>query len=69
MERLARRFKVSTLVILRRILDMGEISEDTFWGIWHEEIERLKSFERRSGDGGDFYRTLGVRISRRFANA
>ena len=69
MERLARRYKVSTLVILRRILDMGEISEDVFWEIWYEEIERLKSFDRKAGDGGDFYRTLGMRISKRFANA
>lgn len=69
MERLARRYKVSTLVILRRIYDMGEISRDTFWEIWYEEIERLKAFERKPGDGGDFYRTLGVRISKRFASA
>ncbi len=69
MERLAHRYKVSTLVILRRIFDMGAIRQETFWEMWYKELERLKSFERQQGDGGDFYRTLGVRISKRFARA
>ena len=69
MERLAHRFKVSTLVILRRIFDLGAIGRDTFWETWNTELERLLKIERRGGSGGDFYRTLGVRISRRFANA
>ena len=69
MERLAQRFKVSTLVILRRIFDLGAIDRDTFWETWNAELERLLKIERRGGSGGDFYRTLGGRISRRFANA
>jgi len=69
MERLAHRYKVSTLVILRRIFDMGAIRQETFWEMWYKELEWLKSFERQQGDGGDFYRTLGVRISKRFASA
>ena len=69
MERLARRYKVSTLVVLRRIFDMGAIDSEIFWETWNEELERLKKIERRSGSGGDFYRTLGVRISKRFARA
>jgi Zn-dependent peptidase ImmA (M78 family) len=68
-ERLARRYKVSTLVVLRRLFDMNAISRETFWETWHEEFERLINIERRSGNGGDFYRTLGVRISKRFASA
>ncbi len=69
MEQLARRYKVSTLVILRRIFDLGAISRDIFWETWNTELEKLLRIERRSGDGGDFYRTLGVRISKRFASA
>ncbi|MCD6116776.1 ImmA/IrrE family metallo-endopeptidase [bacterium] len=69
MERLARRYKVSTLVILRRIFDLGAINREDFWETWNIEFERLLKIERRSSDGGDFYRTLGVRISRRFASA
>lgn len=69
MERLARRYKVSTLVILRRIFDMGAINEDTFWEAWHLEFERLLNIEHRSGTGGNFYHTLGVRISKRFVSS
>ena len=54
MERLAHRFKVSTLVILRRILDLGAIDRDTFWKTWNTELERLLKIERRGGSGGDF---------------
>lgn len=69
MKRLAQHYKVSTLVVLRRIFDMGAISEEIFWNTWNEEFDRLIKLERRSGSGGDFYRTLGVRISKRFARA
>jgi len=69
MERLARRYKVSTLVVLRRIYDMGAIAGKTFWETWNAEFERLLKIERRSGNGGNFYRTLGVRISKRFTRA
>jgi Zn-dependent peptidase ImmA (M78 family) len=69
MERLARRYKVSTLVVLRRIFDKNAISEELFWNKWNEELERLKNIESRSGSGGDFYRTLGTRISKRFISA
>jgi|LQYC01.1.fsa_nt_gi Zn-dependent peptidase ImmA (M78 family) len=69
MERLARRYKVSTLVVLCRIFDLRAIAGETFWEIWNKELERLKKFDRRSGTGGDFYRTSGVRISKRFARA
>lgn len=69
MERLARYYKVSTLVVLRRIFDMGVIAVETFWKNWNEELDRIKKIERPSGDGGDFYRTLGVRTSRLFTKA
>ncbi len=66
---LARRYKVSTLVILRRLLDMGALNEETFWNTWNAELKRLLEIERTGRGGGDFYRTLGVRISKRFARA
>jgi Zn-dependent peptidase ImmA (M78 family) len=37
LDRLARRFKVSTLVILRRIHDVGGLNKDEFWQAYHEE--------------------------------
>lgn len=65
--RLARYFKVSSLVILRRIHDAGGITKNQFWQAYHEEIERLGSLP--SGSGGNFYLTQAARVSKRFARA
>ena len=65
--RLARRFKVSTLVILRRIHDMGELSRDEFRSIYREEIGRLQDLQRSRG--GDAIRNVGPRVSKRLARA
>lgn len=66
-DRLARRFKVSTLVILRRIHDVGGLSREAFWQAYEEEIARLCALPK--GSGGDFYLTLGARASKTFARA
>lgn len=64
--RLARRFKVSSLVILRRLFEVGAFhSEQQFWRAYREERERV----RELAGGGDFYRTLGARASKRFEHA
>lgn len=65
--RLARRFKVSTLVILRRILDVGGLSQREFWEEYHAEVARLRAIPRASG--GNFYLTQAARVSKRFAAA
>jgi Zn-dependent peptidase ImmA (M78 family) len=65
--RLARRFKVSTLVILRRIYDAGGIGREEFWNAYADELKRLEAIRR--GSGGDFYLTQEARLSRRFAGA
>ena len=65
--RLARRFKVSTLVVLRRIHDVGGLTQDQFWRAYREELERLRAMP--SGSGGDFYLTLSARAGKRFARA
>ncbi len=69
MSRLARSFKVSTLVVLRRLLDAQWIDRETFELHWRRESERLTALNRGSGGGGDFYRTTLARVSRRFARA
>ena len=69
MQRLARQFKVSTLVILRRLHDLGAIDRETLWDIYRKELERLKALSRTTGSGGDFYNSLGARVSKRFARA
>lgn len=67
LDRLARLFKVSTLVILRRIYDVGGLSRADYWKAHNEELGRLRSRSRTSG--GDFYLTLGARVGKRFARA
>ena len=67
MDRLARRFKVSTLVILRRIHDAGGITQDRLREAYEEELERLRAIPR--GTGGDFYLTQAARVGKRFACA
>jgi Zn-dependent peptidase ImmA (M78 family) len=67
LERLARRFKVSTLVVLRRIHDAGGLTRDQLWRAYERELERLRAVPRSTG--GDFYLTQGARIGKRFARA
>jgi len=66
-DRLAQRFKVSKLVILRRILDAGGLSRQAFWQAYEEELACLRALPK--GSGGNFYLTLGARASKRFARA
>jgi Zn-dependent peptidase ImmA (M78 family)/transcriptional regulator with XRE-family HTH domain len=65
--RLARFFKVSTLVILRRLCDAGVMSPDDMWQACKEEVARLQASPRARG--GDFYLTQAARVSKRFARA
>lgn len=39
--RLARTYKVSTLVVLRRLLDAGQLDHESFTVIWDDEFTRL----------------------------
>jgi Zn-dependent peptidase ImmA (M78 family) len=67
LDRLARRFKVSTLVILRRIHDAGGLPQDRLWQAYETELERLRAIPK--GNGGDFYLTQATRVSKRFSPA
>ncbi len=67
--RLARRFKVSTLVALRRIFDAGGITRANFQEAYGEENARLRAAMPKSSGGGDFYLTQAARVSKRFARA
>jgi len=65
--RLARVFKVSTLVILRRIHDAGGLTREQLWAEYEAELARLRRIDRPSG--GDFYLTTAARVGKRFARA
>lgn len=66
-ERLARRFKVRSLLILRRIPDAGGLTREQFRQAYEAEIERLCALPK--GSGGSFYLTRATRVSKRFAGA
>ncbi len=68
LQRLGRHFKVSTLVILRRLFDAGRIDRETLDAAWQGELERLKRVAP-VGPGGDFYNTLGAHVGQRLARA
>jgi Zn-dependent peptidase ImmA (M78 family) len=67
LRRLARRFKVSTLVVLRRLLDAGRLNRRAFNEVWQAEIDCLRDIA--GAGGGDFYRSTVSRVSRRFVRA
>jgi Zn-dependent peptidase ImmA (M78 family) len=66
--RLTRTFKVSSLVILQRLRDVGFIPAAKFDAIYSEELDRLDNVPKRSG-GGDFYASTVARYNRRFTRA
>ena len=68
-QRLAKRFKVSTLVVLRRLFDAGFLDEETLWQNYRQESERIANLDRGGSSGGNFYRTFEVRNGKRFARA
>ena len=70
LSRLARTYKVSTLVILRRLLDAGWLTRERFDAAWAQENESLRKLVQAGNTGGgDFYRTTVARVGRRFARA
>lgn len=72
LERLAREFKVSTLVVLRRVHDTGRLSWNDYRTAFEAERERVLSIieDRDEGHGGgNYYNTQPVRVSKRFAYA
>ena len=66
-QRLAKRFKVSTLVVLRRFKDVGRLGEVEFRVAYRDEIGRLSA--RPAASGGSFHPTLSVRVGHRFGHA
>ena len=67
LSRLARHFKVSTLVVLRRILDIGAIDRGEFDLAYRRELDRILSVA--TAGGGNFHPTLKTRVGQRFGRA
>lgn len=65
--RLARLFKVSTLVILRRVLDAGYFSRRELLRAYNIELQRIQAAPRNYG--GSFHPNLETRVGLRFGSA
>ena len=69
LQSLTKQFKVSSLVILRRLNDNQLISPSTFQELYQTEQKRFQVSANQQTGGGDFYRTQLSRFSNQFIRA
>ncbi len=69
LDRLAKFYKVSTLVVLRRLFDAGFIPVGQYSSYFEDELARVLALMEQQASGGNFYNTQPVRVSKRFARA
>jgi Zn-dependent peptidase ImmA (M78 family) len=65
--KIARLFKVSSLVAARRARDLELIGKNEFLDFYNKYMQR--EITKHRSDGGDFYKTQFLRIGRRFGEA
>jgi Zn-dependent peptidase ImmA (M78 family)/DNA-binding transcriptional regulator YiaG len=68
-EWLAGRFKVSSLVVLRKFLDLRLIDRHLFNEAYQEEEQKFARREGRQSGGGDYYAVQRFRVGTRLARA
>jgi Zn-dependent peptidase ImmA (M78 family) len=68
-DELARRFKVSALVVARRALDLQLIDRDGFFAFYTEYRDDARRQAASKSSGGNFWATQEGRIGRRFGEA
>ncbi|PQV62955.1 Zn-dependent peptidase ImmA, M78 family [Abditibacterium utsteinense] len=69
LDALMRYFKVSLLVILRRLRDLGLITGQNFETWYGEAIARFQAKAEATGGGGNYYNTKISRLGKRFLSA
>lgn len=72
LERLAKKYRVSTLVVLRRIFDAGFLKWDEYRDRYEDERGRvigILAAKRGEEGGGNYYYTQPIRLSRQFARS
>jgi len=67
-EQLARRFKVSPIVIGRRAMDLRLVSRETFFDFYNAYTKRERQRVKPAG-GGDFYNNQNTRVGAKFATS
>ena len=66
-DQLARQFKVSSLVMARRALDLDLIDRSDFLSFYSDYMADERRKAQRQKPGGDFYNTQNNRVGKRFA--
>lgn len=66
---LAKRFKVSPVVVARRAKDQGLITSEEFFSFYHSYMQRERTLQQERRSGGNFWLTQDVRLGRRFGAA
>jgi len=71
LERLADRYRCSTLVVLIRLRDTGLVRREGFQNIYDVEVDRLRKAAEGNprGGGGDFYNNQSFRVGRTLSRA
>jgi len=64
---MARRFKVSEIVVARRALDLGLIRRQEFFTFYELYLTAERRATSQQAPGGDFYATQNLRVGHRFA--
>ena len=66
-ERLARRFKVSPIVIGRRAMELRLVERQDFFDFYAIYTQQERRQKQASGGGGDFYNNQNTRVGKLFA--
>ena len=67
--RLSKRFIVSTLVVIARCKRLNLISAEKSSELWSETMNKIQIRKRRQSSGGDFFTTLKYRVGINFAKS
>jgi Zn-dependent peptidase ImmA (M78 family) len=65
---LARTYRVSTLVILRRAYELNYINKSLYFDLYEKILEQMVSKDKEENGGGQFYPTFYARNGTRFVN-
>ena len=66
-ETLAKRFKVSPVVIGRRAMDLGLVEREAFFSFYNDYTQHERQQQLTGASGGDFYNNQNGRVGRLFA--